>query len=373
MQFLDEFFFNIHDTNSIVTGGRVEAGKSYCPVDCKFCICKGDETGIKYKIPFITKDQLYQGLRFINWDNPVIMLGDGITSLSAEAFAHPKIYEFLEIVCNLFPEHTVKIITTGIFIKKSKIDFLNSLENLHLSISVNTFQEPERSQLMPYPQTEKIKLLVKELNNIAVTLFDVGSVGVLKRDLETIFKLKPFFTRGIQLRRLEHTKYHTQEAIDLSLKSINNFENSLEYIRGLGKFSYIEHWSPYVRYSMYNKKEKESIINYVTDVVKYCRQHKNERIVLCMAESAYTEWNSWLNNEMNTLPILVKNETYGGSITNAGLMTFDDVKIALAKNNMGRIDRILVPSIMLNKAFQDLKKKYMIEFESEIDISVTVI
>jgi hypothetical protein len=226
---------------------------------------------------------------------------------------------------------------------------------------------------MPYPQTEKLKLLVKELNRIAVTLFDTGSTDVLRKDVETIFELRPFFDRGIQLRRLEHTKYHKQEAVDLSLRSINNFENSLEYIRGLGEFKHVEHWSPYVRYSMYNRKERESIENYVVDVVKYCRQHKNERIVLCMAESAYTEWSNWLNNEMNALPILVKNETYGGSITNAGLMTFDDVKIALAKNNMGRIDRILVPSVMLNKAFQDLKKKYMIEFEAEIDTAVTVI
>ena len=373
MEFLDEFFFNIHDTNSIVTGGRVKAGKSYCPVDCKFCICKGDETGIKYKIPFITKDQLYQGLKFVSWDNLVIMLGDGISSLSAEAFAHSKIYEFLDIICNLFPEHTVKIITTGIFIKKSKIDFLNSLENLHLSISANTFQEPERSQLMPYPQTEKLKLLVKELNSIAVTLFDVGSVDILKKDLETIFELRPSFDGGIQLRRLEHTKYHTQEAVDLSLRSINNFENSLEYIRNCDHSSHINYWSPYVRYSMYNRKERESIENYVVDVVKYCRQHKNEHIVLCMAESAYTEWSKWLNNEMNALPILVKNETYGGSITNAGLMTSDDIRTALRSNDVGRIDRILIPSIMLNKAFQDLKKKYMIEFEAEIDTAVTVI
>jgi len=377
MEFLDEFLFNIHDTNSIVTGGRVKPGKSYCPVDCTFCICKGDETGIKYKIPFITKDQLLQGLKFVNWDNLVIMLGDGISSLSAEAFAHPSIYEFLDIICNLFPEHTVKIITTGIFIKKSKIDFLNSLENLHLSISANTFQEPERSQLMPYPQTEKLKLLVKELKRIAVTLFDVGSLDVLKRDLETIVELRPFFNTGIQVRRLEHTKYHKQNAKDLSLKSINNFENSLEYIRNCNQSGSINYWSPYVRYSMYNKRERESIENYVMDVVKYCRQRRDERIVLCMAESAYTEWSHWLRDEMNVIPILVKNETYGGSITNAGLMTFDDVKIALKialkRSNVSKPSRILVPSIMLNKAFQDLKKKYLIEFESEIGVSVTVV
>ena len=111
MKLLDEFFFNIHDTNSIVTGGIVKEGKEYCPVGCKFCICKGDKTDVGYKIPFITEEQFEQGLKFITWGNKEIMFGDGISRLSAEAFAHPKIYKFLDRLCHLFPEHNVNIIT----------------------------------------------------------------------------------------------------------------------------------------------------------------------------------------------------------------------------------------------------------------------
>ena len=213
------------------------------------------------------------------------------------------------------------------------------------------------------------------LNEINLTVSDNkgNSARLVKKDLSTLIppeSVKPF--KSSVKMGIGELLNVVSNLLDMFAQG-NNFENSLEYIRGLSQFKHVKHWSPYVRYSMYNKNERESIEDYVVDVVKYCREHKNERIVLCMAESAYTEWNSWLSSEMNALPILVKNETYGGSITNAGLMTFDDIVTALWANDMGRVDRILIPSIMLNRAFQDLKKKYMIEFEAEIGTAVTVI
>lgn len=370
MKLLDEFFFNIHDTNSIVTGGIVKEGKEYCPVGCTFCICKGDKTDVGYKIPFITEEQFEQGLKFITWDNKEIMLGDGISRLSAEAFAHPKIYKFLDRLCHLFPEHNVNIITTGTFIKLSKIDFINSLENLHLSISVNTLDPKLRPQIMPNPQTEKVKTLVKELERVGVGIFDMGDIDILKRDLEELSELKSF-DKGPQLRRLEHTKYHDKKSIEMSMKSINNFENSLRYIRA--EWPNVTHWSPYVEYDLEKLKNKTFITKYVNDVIGYCREHAQENVVLCMAESAYTSWRGWLQTTPNAYPILVKNHTYGGSITNAGLMMFDDIRLALKQVNLNRTNRILVPQIMLNKAYQDLSQEFLIDFEREVGIATTVI
>ena len=372
MELLDEFFFNIHDTNSIVTGGIVEEGKEYCPVGCKFCICKGDKTDVGYKIPFITEEQFNQGLKFINWkDKPLnIMLGDGISRLSAEAFAHPKIYKFLDKLCHLFPEHVVQIITTGIFIKESKIDFLNSLKNLQLSISVNTLDPILRPQIMPNPRTEHIKLLLKGLERASIGLFDMGDTEILKRDIEALAKLRSF-EEGIQLRRLEHTKYHDKKAVEMSMKSIKNFENSLKYI--IREVPEMTHWSPYVGYEMHDLKKRESIMKYVKNVAKYCMERKHSNILLCMAESSYHYWKGWLETTPNAYPILVKNYTYGGSITNAGLMMFNDIRIALKDIDLNKINKILLPQIMLNKAFQDLNQEFMVDFEREIGIPTTVI
>jgi len=372
MQLLDEFFFNIHDTNSIVTGGIVKEGKEYCPVGCKFCICKGDKTDVGYKIPFITEEQFEQGLKFITWPKgkKEIMLGDGISRLSAEAFAHPKIYKFLDRLCHLFPEHVVQIITTGIFIKKSKIDFLNSLNNLHLSISVNTLDPILRPQIMPHPRTEHVKLLLKELERASIGVFDMGDTEILKRDIEELAKLTSF-EEGIQLRRLEHTKYHDKKAIEMSMRSIKNFENSLKYI--IEEVPEMTHWSPYVGYLMHDLKERQSIMKYVKGVAKYCMDRRSSSLLLCMAESSYSYWKGWMETTPNAHPILVKNHTYGGSVTNAGLMLFDDIRIALKGVDLSKVDKILVPQVMLNKAFQDLSQEFLIDFERDVGVSTAVI
>jgi len=371
MKLLDEFFFNIHDTNSIVTGGIVKEGKDYCPVGCKFCICKGDKTDVGYKIPFITEEQFEQGLKFVTWGGKnEIMLGDGISRLSAEAFAHPKIYKFLDRLCHLFPEHTIGIITTGVFIKESKIDFLNSLPNLRLSISVNTLDPILRSQIMPYPQTRKIKILLKELHRTGIGLFDMGDTNILKRDIEELAKLRSF-GEGIQLRRLEHTKYHDKKAIEMSMKSVMNFENSLKYI--IKEWPQMTHWSPHVEYSMHDFKAREIVMKYVRDVAKYCMDRRSSNILLCIAESSYWAWKGWLQTTPNAHPILIKNNTYGGSVTNAGLMMFNDIRLALKGADLNRVGEILVPQIMLNKAYQDLNQEFLIDFEREIGIPTTVI
>lgn len=371
MRLLDEFFFNIHDTNSIVTGGIVKEGKEYCPVGCKFCICKGDKTDIGYKIPFITEEQFEQGLKFVTWGGKnEIMLGDGISRLSAEAFAHPKIYKFLDRLCHLFPEHIIGIITTGVFIKESKIDFLNSLKNLNLSISVNTLDPILRPQIMPHPQTEKIKTLLKELERASIGLFDMGSTDILKKDLEELSKLRSF-EKGIQLRRLEHTKYHDKKAIEMSMKSVMNFENSLKYI--IKEWPQMTHWSPYIEYAMHDLKARELVIKYVKDVTKYCMDRESSNILLCIAESSYWAWRWWLETTTNTLPILVKNNTYGGSITNAGLMMFNDIRLALKGVDLSKVNEILVPQAMLNKAYQDLSQEFLIDFERSVGVPTTVI
>ena len=155
------------------------------------------------------------------------------------------------------------------------------------------------------------------------------------------------------------------------MKSIKNFENSLKYI--IREVPEMTHWAPYVGYEMHDLKKRESIMKYVKNVAKYCMERKHSNILLCMAESSYHYWKGWLETTPNAHPILVKNYTYGGSITNAGLLLFDDIRIALKDVDLNKIDKILVPQIMLNKAFQDLSQEFMIDFEREIGIPTTVI
>lgn len=363
-----EFFFNIRDTNSIITGGRTSGGY-YCPVNCVFCMCKGDSPDINSMIPFIEMDELKEGLRFIDWKDPEVFLGDGITKLSAEAFAHPRIYDILEYVCKNLPDHKITIMTTGILIREDKIDFLNSLKNLTISISVNTLQESERKKIMPHPETDKVKMLIKRLERFGTQWLDMGDTEILKADLKELNTLRG--NSAFQLRRIEHSKFHTDEAVELSKKSIANYENSLLYIQD--KFPQSTYWAPYLRYDLPNAAKMRGTYGYLAAVCDFLAHHMDKTYLFCAAESAYDLWEIWLRNFNNVRICKVKNNTYGGSVTVAGLLTFDDVLTTVRQTNTTDIQGLLLPKMMLNKAFADLNGKTIVDFEGEVGIYPTVV
>ena len=87
---------------------------------------------------------------FIDYNRLEINFGDGASRLAAEPFSHPKVYKYLEVLCNKFPYHKISVTTTGVLIRKDKVDFLNSLKNLYLHISINSLQKEAREEIMPY-------------------------------------------------------------------------------------------------------------------------------------------------------------------------------------------------------------------------------
>jgi len=360
---LEEFLFNCHDSNSIVLGGR-------CPVNCTFCMCKGDNPNIDSIIPFITMDELKQGLRFITWGKEEkVYLGDGITKLSAEAFAHPHIYDILDYTCKNLPDNDINIITTGILIREDKIDYLNSLKNLTISMSVNTLQENERKKIMPHPETDKVKTLIKRLDRIGVQLLDMGDTSILQKDLTDIYKIKKI--NKFQLRRIEHSKFHTEEAINLSRQSISNYENSINFIQD--KYPDATYWTPYLRYDLKNSFKMKNIYAYLSNVCDFLTKHRDKNYLFCSAESSYELWNIWLRGFKNVTVINIKNNTYGGSITVAGLLTFDDMVSEINKTVTTNIQGVLIPRIMINKAYTDLNGRTIIDFHKEIGIYPTII
>src|SRR5208337_3802415 len=109
---LQQFFYEIHDTNSMVTGGRIN-NNEYCPVRCAFCFCKGDPINVVSYIPFIDDNEFELGMQFIDYKTLDINFGDGASRLAAEPFSHPKVYKYLETLCNKFPYHMISVTTTG--------------------------------------------------------------------------------------------------------------------------------------------------------------------------------------------------------------------------------------------------------------------
>ncbi len=371
---LAEFLFNVHDSNSIVTGGDISEDHAFCPVRCNFCMSDGDNPLINSKIPYITDEQLELGIKFVTRGEPnQIMVGDGITRLSAEPFAHPRIYEILERVCGAFPEHEVKALTTGVLINKQKIEFLNNLPNMHLSISVNSLDDESRQLLMPNPQTEKIKLLVAELDSITIELFDMGSTEILKRDIEAIEEIETRRStriRNIQLRRIEHSRFHNQKAVEMSRRSISNYATSVRWL--IENRPHMTYWSPYLKLLLASPEKMEGAYMYLAKTRQWLDEHNGERVLLCFAESSFDVWDKWLRGLEGVTPVNVKNHTYGGSVTVAGLMTFDDIARALKEYSLKDVDWVLVPRVMLNTARRDLLGVSIVDFASKIGVRVEV-
>ena len=364
-----EFFFNIHDTNSIITGGRTTGGY-YCPVNCVFCMCKGDNPDIDSMIPFIEMDELKEGLRFVDWKDTDVFLGDGISKLSAEAFAHPRIYDILSYVCKHLPDHKITIMTTGILIREDKIEFINSLKNLSISISVNTMQEEERKKIMPHPETAKIKMLLNRLERVSVQLLDMGDNEILKADIEEIMSLNQNI-KSFQLRRIEHSKFHIEDAIALSKKSIANYDNAINFIRD--NYPDSTYWTPYLKYDFRNSKKMTGVYSYAANIFDFLYKNREKKYLFCSAESSYDFWKEHLKNISNVNVCLIKNNTYGGSVTVAGLMTFNDISLAVKEADTTGISGLMIPKIMVNKAFEDLNGQTIVQFEKEIGIFPTII
>lgn len=371
---LAEFLFNVHDSNSIVTGGDISEGRAHCPVRCNFCMSDGDNPLINSQIPYITDEQLTMGMMFVTRGEPnQIIVGDGITKLSAEPFAHPKIYEILEKVCNAFPDHEVQALTTGVLINRQKIEFLNNLPNMHLSISANSLDDESRRLLMPNPQTEKIKILLAELESISTQLFDMGSTEILKRDVEAIEEIETRRStrmRKVQLRRIEHSRFHNQKAIELSRRSIANYGTSVRWL--MENRPNMTYWSPYLKLDLANQGKMEGAYMYLAKTKKWLEEHNGERVLLCFAQSSFDVWERWLRGIEGVTSVNVKNQTYAGSVTVAGLMTFDDIAQALKEYSLNDVDWVLVPRVMMNTARRDLLGVSITDFARDIGVRVEV-
>jgi hypothetical protein len=369
---LSEFLFNAFDSHCIVTGGRVAPGKKYCSVGCRICLCEGDPPGLASKIPYVPLDAIRMGVRFIDADACTqIQVGDGLTRLSSEPFQHPEIYDILEIVCGTFPKMQVLMGTSGVLIDPARIDYLNSHENLHFSLSVHTLDEEARRDLMKVTRIDRIRLLLRELERVRPQMFDVGDTEIVERDLEELMvinesRANPF--EQIRVRRIDHSRFHAPEAVEVSQRSLANFPETVRRLQDGWPGIEILHLS--LRDLLTDERYEKEIYSGLARARKYCEEHANERLVFCVAESSHDVWERWLKDVENATCVLVRNHTYGGSYVSAGLMTFSDVEKALKGVDLSPPVRVVIPRVMLNRSLSDLYRVPLAEFQRRMGVPV---
>lgn len=192
----------------IATFGNIPILSQYCGIGCVFCKVHTDSyLGHYPKIPMIDKEDLIKGFAFINPNVNYVRLGAGVlVAPHTDPFLHPQIYDFIKIASEYFPTKTITTVTTGAYIREDKLDFLNSIPNFGIDLSLITMQG-KREAIIPRSERERTMTLLKYAPLNKCTLMFTGSIYDIQKDLELLYGLGvDKKVRQILVRRMEHTK-----------------------------------------------------------------------------------------------------------------------------------------------------------------------
>lgn len=143
----------------IATFGNIPILSQYCGIGCVFCKVHTDSyLGHYPKIPKIDKEDLLRGFNYVNPNVNYVRLGAGVlVAPHTDPFLHPDIYEFIKLASEYFHDKKISCVTTGAYVREDKLEFLNSIPNFGIDLSLITMQD-KRKLLFP-DQKEKGHLL----------------------------------------------------------------------------------------------------------------------------------------------------------------------------------------------------------------------
>ena len=146
----------------IATFGNIPISSQYCGIGCLFCKVHTDYFLSNYpEIPQIDEEDLLKGFEYVNPNVNYVRLGAGVlVAPHTDPFLHPKIYDFIKLAAEHFPTKTITTVTTGAYIQEDKLDFLNSINNYGIDLSLITMQE-RRELIVPRSMRDRTMTLLK--------------------------------------------------------------------------------------------------------------------------------------------------------------------------------------------------------------------
>lgn len=312
----------------IINWGNIPISSKNCGVGCIFCKVHRDPILKRFpKLPEITLEDLFEGFKFINDSHNFVRLGAGVmVAAHTDPYLHPLIYDFIKSASNYFPQKKITTVSTGSYIEEDKIDYLLSIPNFGIDLSLVTMQE-QRETIVPRPTRERLETLLREGPIRKISLMFTGDLDALKRDLDMLIGLNWHIkAREILVRRVEYTKFSPERLNEISYKSIDGYESCVTYLKA--NYPFVKFTVPYLsdvyldgEENEYLTQGKERLRTLKEKFKSESQQHFN---VIC-PESSYKYFKEELRESHNTDVYLVKNELYGGSVTIAGLLNHEDI------------------------------------------------
>ena len=343
----------------IATFGNIPISSQYCGVGCVFCKVHTDSyLGHYPRIPQIDEEDLRRGFEYINPKVNYVRLGAGVlVAPHTDPFLHPKIYEFIKMASEYFPEKKITTVTTGAYIEEDKVDYLNSIFNYGIDLSLITMQE-QREAIVPRSARERTMFLLKNGPINKCTLMFTGNLDELKRDLELLYGIGvDKKAKQILVRRIEHTSTSQQRLKVLSQSSIDGYEKCIEWL----SINY-----PEVVFTVPELKDcfrggnNEYFIEAEEHVTRQktiiSQLPKDVFVNLICPVSGYDYFTKAFKDHPNVQTNLVKNHLYGGSVTVAGLLNHGDI---IEQFHPKKNDVMFLPEEMYNSEGRDLQGEKM--------------
>lgn len=344
--------------------GNVPISSQNCGIGCKFCKVNKDPILKRFaKIPQITIEELHTGFKFINDSHNYVRLGAGVfVAPHTDPFLHPQIYEFIKAASEYFPNKRIRTVTTGSYIEEDKIDFLNSIPNFGIDLSLITMQS-QREFIVPNATREKIEFLLRNAPLKKISLMFTGNFEDLKADIDMLLKLG-WHEKGqeILVRRIERTDLSHGDLFDISEKSIQDYPECIAFLKE--NYPMVKFTVPFLS-DEYRGGDNEYFIdaeNRIKKITQIGHDNIDKRIDVIVAESAYNYFISRLNNIPNISTHLVKNRLYGGSVTVAGLLNHNDIKSQYAP--IEKADIVILPHEMYDTDNNEITGESISELEN---------
>lgn len=308
--------------------GNIPISSQSCGIGCRFCKVNKDPILKRFeKIPKISLEELYQGFKYINESHSYVRLGAGVfVAPHTDPFLHPQIYEFIKAASEYFPDKKIRTVTTGSYIDEAKVQYLNSIPNFGIDLSLITMQS-QREHIVPNATRKRIEFLLKNAPLKKISLMFTGNFEDLKADLDMLYALG-WNVKGqeILVRRIERTDLSQGDLFDISQKSIEAYPECVAFLKE--NYSMVKFTVPFL-YDGYRGGDNEYFIDAekrVNLIIRIADENKNKRIDIVIAESAFEYYKSKLKDITNVSSHLVRNKLYGGSVTVAGLLNHFDIK-----------------------------------------------
>jgi len=368
---LAELLFEVHDSNSLVTGGAMSG--AYCPAQCKFCYLHGEGPHYTSKLPYVGLDDVQYAIPFIRInrdDNPYVMLGDSALRLSAELFAHPDAIDIIKLVRNGIPLWMpIGTFTSGNLVTREHFDHILKIDNFHLIVTIGSMHKSYREQMFPkrFADPSWIAFMWKEYPSISATLYTAGGLEQIKRDIGLLTHLREkqhdeLILHGgrFTVRAIEATAYHSPYVKRLSEQCWKDYERVMEYVLETVPDVYLDPCSPEMGYRVGYKRTIDECESYKEKIKDFVRDNPGP-IFFPASERAYSFWKKYIDEEhMNNVTVLcAKNSTLGAHC--AGLLTFKDLEQNLTGYDT-RGTTILIPTIMINRTLLDIMGVSMYTF-----------